>query len=198
VPFHVIIGDRQVDDAAVLSDHPAAVEEESFRFDEGVPLASWFPKEAVYPMDREFPDLRVLHDLQVNTLGLLVASKAFRAVLEAGAHGNLEFLPITIRDHRRKIASKDHFIVNVLHPVDCVDRKRSTLVMSAIDPTQAISIENPVLREDQIPADVDLFRLAVRTSVFVVRDELKARIESAGLRGMELIPIAEYDSAIHE
>jgi len=197
VPYHVILKDPRLGDAAVLSDHPDAVEEESFRFDEGVPLASWFPTEAVYPMDREFPDLRVLYDLQVNTLGLVVASKAFRAVLEAGAHGNLEFLPITIRDHRKKIASKDHCIVNVIHPVDCVDRARSTVVMGAIDPTQAMTIRKLVLQEDKIPADVDLFRLALRTGTFLVRDELEARIEAAGLKGMRFIPIDQYNSAIH-
>jgi hypothetical protein len=56
------------------------------------------------------------------------------------AVGGVEYMPISIRDRRKKLLSKDHFMVNPLWAVDCIDLGRSKVLYSKKNPTRVIEV----------------------------------------------------------
>lgn len=193
--YYVLALNLALQDAAILAKHPAEVERE---FDsvlrKGVPLKRLMPPCPGYAMSEDYPERRALQAFQTNTLGLLVVSQEAREVLESGRGANIEFLPIRIIDHRGKVASAEYSIANVLGTVDCMDRERSVFKSSHLDPNVFTSCRKLVLREENIPADVDIFRLSSEPTTFLVTHGLKERLEARGLRGMLFVPIEEYNT----
>jgi len=195
--YFALVEDQDLEDAAVLADPPASIKDENFRFTEGVPLKDWFPSDAVYPMSPEFPRARKLYALQSNALGLLVISKELKAVFDSVGCDNIEYLPISILNHRGKLASSDYSIANVLHPMDAMDRKNSIYKMNPLLPTQVNMLSKLVLLEDRIPPERHLFRLTNAPRVYLVTETLKRAVEKKKLDGMLFIPVEEFDDALH-
>ncbi|MFY0570807.1 imm11 family protein [Archangium lansingense] len=194
---YVLVEDLDIDDNAVLTDHPPEARDRMYLFQEGEPLESWFPKNAEYRMGSRYPNARGLYDLQSSTLSILVVSKALReALVEVGCR-NIEFLPIVILNHRGKVASREYSIANVLGLTDCVNRSKSAYTVDALIPTMFHGIKKLVLEEDKVPVDLHIFRLKEMPTTHIITEALKSAIEARGLRGMLFIPIDEYDSALH-
>ena len=194
---YVIVRDTRLQDSAILSDHPPELDDEAFRFDSGVPLKDWVPVNAPYPMSPQWPDRRALYDFQSNTLSLLIVSRRCRDVLESGHHANIEFLPITLLDHRGKVANSSYFIANLQGAVDCMDLERSLFSPEPLEPSTFGSCSRLVLRDDRIPEDVELFRLSNGPTTYILKQSLKERLEAAGIQGSSFIPEYEYNSAFY-
>lgn len=194
---HVIVRDSRLEDAAILSTHPPELDEQAFRFHRGVSLKNWVPAGANYPMSPRWPDNRTLYDFQNNTLKLLVISSRCKTVLEAGPHANLEFLPISIINHRGKVASSDYYIANIIGSVDCMDRERSIFEADPLKPSVIGTCSRLVLQNDKIPDDVELFRLSNAPKTYIIKPSLKERLEAEGLKGAAFIPEHDYDSALY-
>lgn len=180
------------DKAACLSDHPRSVEKAAYRFDDGEPLADWFPRQAVYPMDPDYPNARELHDLQENTLSVLIVSRPLRETMQSVGCKNVEFLPIIIKNHRGKVASDEYSIANVLSLVDCLDLKKSRYRRDALLPERIDRFDRVVLVASRIPAGLHIFRLKERPHSHFVSEEMRRAIESKRLRGMVFVPVDEY------
>lgn len=195
--FYVFALDIWKSDNALLSNHPPEVDEQPYRFWEGVPLMAWFPPNAPYVMSPRYPQARTLYDLQNNTLDLLVVSKALRLVMERFDGQHIEFLPITVRDHRDKVASTEYSIANVLGLTECVDRANSSFSIDPFIPTQMSHVDKLVLLQDALPMDRHLFRLKERPWAHLVSETLKKAIEDEGLTGMSFVPPEEFASAMY-
>ena len=195
--FYVFALDIWKSDNALLSQHPPEVDEQSHRFRDGVPLAAWFPPSAPYTMSSRYPQARTLYDLQNNTLQILVVSKALRSVMERFDGQHIEFLPITLRDHRDKVASTEYSIVNVLGLTECVDRANSSFSVDPFIPTRISHVDKLVLLQDALPTDRHLFRLKERPWAHLVSETLKKAIEDEGLTGMSFVPPEEFASAMY-
>jgi hypothetical protein len=193
----VLVQDNDLDDAAVLSTAPETIEDELFRLWEGQPLMDWFPADAVFPVSPDFPRARRLYASQANTLGLLVVSKEFRCVLEEVGCNNIEYLPISITDHRGKLASADYCIVNALDPVDAMDREHSIYENNALIPSRVSTLEKLVLREDRLEPQLHLFRLTNAPQFHIVSDALRRATEKKKLKGMLFVPTEEFDNALY-
>lgn len=97
--------------------------EGSGRFDEEYPEE---PK--VYMSDNE-PGM-VLPDLIGTTQSALIVSKRVKEIMENEEDvdmGPVEYLPIWIHNHKRRLASKDYFIINLQGSYDVVDEEASDI-----------------------------------------------------------------------
>ncbi|MFY0564524.1 imm11 family protein [Archangium lansingense] len=195
--YYVLTQDLEIEDCAVLSDPPKPIADKVYMFEKGTPLLGWFPADAQFTMDPEFPKARRLCGLQHNTLGLIVVSKEFKTALEEFGCENIEFLPISILNHRGKLASADYFIANVIGLTDCMDREKSTYKNNALIPTQISSCSKLVLREDAIPEQLHFFRLGNAPRIHVVTEKLKQELERRKLTGLLFVPVEEYNTALY-
>lgn len=179
----------------VITAHPAGMPIKNFEFSKAAPLAERFPSGASYAFSPDYPEHRAVCDLQANTLGLFVVSGRMREILAAELL--IEYLPIRLLNHRGETVSDTHSIANFLDPVDCIDRAKSTLDLSNTHAGRIDRIRSLVLDTQRIPDNRHAFRLSGSARTVVVRSEMRAKFEAAGLTGLVLAPSDQFDSALH-
>jgi hypothetical protein len=155
----------------------------------GVKVADLFP---ALTFDLEDGPGVKMGDHIPNALGLLLVSERLKAVLEARADAEIEYIPIAVRDRNKRPSRKRYFIANVLGELDCMDRGRSDLDVSDIDPDVADRIRTLVLDPAKIGVDVKLFRLKGAHHLFLVREDLCHEILDAGMTGIFFLDPDEY------
>jgi hypothetical protein len=147
----------------------------------GLPMVDQCPQDLELRMADEAPGIQI-PDAIDNALGYLLVSGRLRALLEAETEPPIEFLPFRLIDHKGRVAADDTAIGNVLLTVDCIDRNRSRGIDNPLRPHEFMRLERLELRPDAIPRDVQIFRLATRPSVILIRDDLRAAMDAAGMR----------------
>jgi hypothetical protein len=117
--------------------------------------------------------------------GILLVSNVLREVLLATAGASLQFIPVKMRDD----SGLKYFIVNVLDTVPALDLERSgydTFPGGGIE-----SIHKLVLR--RIPSNAPpIFHAAEHTTLILVNDELRRRLEKASKHPGVFIPTSKY------
>ena len=85
-----------------------------FQIKEGSPRAQGFPEDARFNMNRQAPKEVALADSLSNYENMVVVSKPLREHLEQKAPPSVEYLPVSVYNHKRRLASADYCIVNPL------------------------------------------------------------------------------------
>lgn len=163
-----------------------------WRFCEGEPLAAEFPKKAVVRFSDNFPDGRRLHDFVNNISDVLIVSKRVRRALDSIEIGNVEYLPVTILDHRGNVAAEEYFIANVLGTEPAIDMQESDLVMSSLD-DEILSIDRLVLDEGNISKGAKLFRAETLKTLFFIREDALAALKEHGVTGIKTYEADGWD-----
>jgi hypothetical protein len=109
--------------------------------------------------------------------------------------GNVEYLPVQILNHKKKLASKDYFILNPLSVVDCVDIEASEVEWDVIRTDFIESCASLVVRDSLVPADVHVFRPKHLESDILVRSELVNALTAAGLEGLLFTRAEDFQGA---
>lgn len=163
---------------------------------EGTPLQAELSGKALSAaMNPESPDDILLLDNVHNTDGILVVSGHLRAFLEARSLRDVEYLQVSIVDHKGRVASDDYWVVHPLSPVDAIDLVASDCKMSRIKKTRIQSMTQLVLRPEAVPADRELFRLQGLWGVTLVSRTLADAIAAAGFSGVEWQEVSAYPGA---
>ena len=161
-----------------------------YRLRKGIRLLPEYPADGVLDLSEEGGDMRV--DFIRNTGRVILASSRAREVLIAGGaiEAQVEYLPVTLRDKKQRNLPTQYFIVNPVVNVTCMDRKHS--VFSTYDDSdEVISIERLYLDDGQLPKDVPIFRLGEDKKFILIRQDLFAAIQGAGLTGFWALPLGE-------
>ena len=131
--------------------------DDDFELKEGIPRAKGFPDNAVMSMDPEYPKDMALADNVFNLCRLVVVSKRLKEFIESRNPKNLEYLRVGILNHKKRLASKEYFIVHPIHPQDCLDAKKSGAEWSDIIKDDIDEIKEAGNRSTQDrPRPVDL------------------------------------------
>jgi hypothetical protein len=148
---------KSVDGACVLQDLRGL--DQTFRLNNGTPLAQEFPGDVSLHMNPDFPDDLLLVDNLLNSDMIIVASARLKACIEASKVEKVEYLPVSIIDHKGRVVSSEYFIVHPVEPVECIDENLSEYRVKRSDPDSIRSFKTLVLDEARIPANRALFRL---------------------------------------
>lgn len=124
----------------------------------GEPMGPDYPAGARITLQLESPGLE-LPSLLGNAVGYLVLNTAMKAILERFTLGPIELLPFALHDHRRRLMSRDYWIVNPLGTVDCVDREASDIELFPEDPTQIVAVNRFAFSAAKLAGAPDLFRV---------------------------------------
>lgn len=163
-----------------------------FELQRGVSRAKGFPDDATFRMNRRYPKRVQVADCMVNFEKVTVASKRVCDLLASKGAENVEYLPVTILNHKGRVASSDHVIVNPLKVVDCIDRSRSNLSWNEIDSDYIDFLEALVLDPRVLdPGDV-LFRAKHLAAVVFLRKDVAEELDAQGLTGAQFIPVDEF------
>lgn len=160
---------------------------------EGVPRAASFPAGALLRMSNRHPRDIALTDNLINLGRLIVASARLKDFLQARGLKNVEYLPVSIINHKGRVASKDYFVVHPIVPQDCLDLQASGARYSHIIPSDVASVQKLVIDPARVDPDVSLFKLKSYGPPTLIRRQLAEEILQAGFRGVAFLELDEYE-----
>jgi hypothetical protein len=153
---------------------------------EGHEFGDTFPADAVMSMSPHFKKDTKLVDDVMNAGDLKVCSARVVAFLKSKKLKAVEYLPITILDHKKNVASKDYCLVNPFGLQDALDLQASEPTYNAID-NSIDSVARIVLDKKRIDPGVRIFRLAGLFRPVLVDKELAQDLTSQGFVGMSFV-----------
>lgn len=175
-------------DSCVLDRYPAHFEH-IWQATEGVLLGGRYPSRPLrFEMSRRVGGKRLLDCIE-NTLGYLIVSEIVREVLEAQATTAIEFLPIQLVNHKGRMEPRRFFITNVLGQVDCIALARSRYEESALRPGELCDLTTLALAPEQVDPERNIFRLARRPRVILIREDLASALRQSGVQGLAFLPL---------
>jgi hypothetical protein len=164
------------EELALFDNFVDGIDRYSWRVHKGVALAPDWPEDAKLFMNKENPGIK-LSSLLGNTRSMLLASKELTEILQEHCQNQeIEYLPLAIYDHRKRVRSRDYFLVNPLGSVDCLDLQASEIVWDKNDPTNVIRVNKYVLQRDKVAEAPPLFRIQHDPSEYVLRTDLAKAI----------------------
>ena len=120
--------------------------------DIGDSLTESWPPDVSLSMNPERPKDVALIDYVHNLEALLVASPRMVEFFEQQKLPDLEFLPVTILDHKGRQASSEYKIIHCCHVVDCVDQEQSEFEWDGLSEPSMV-VEKVVLKADALEGD---------------------------------------------
>jgi hypothetical protein len=143
-------------------------------------------------MDPDFKKQIKLSDNLLNPVNVIVASKRLCDFFRSKGVPNIEYLPVTIYDHKKKVASKEYSIANLVTTQDCIDTKKSEVTWNAIDSDYISSMKRLVLNEKKIAKDAMLFRAEHLKELIFVRADLAQAVTDAGFTNIKFWKLSDY------
>lgn len=180
-----VVGDRN--DGAVIDAYPVEGPE-GWRYLESHRLGPEFPNGTAMRFSPSFQDRRKVYDFVTNILDIRIISERVRRIVLELAPDDVEFLPVTLMDHQGDVASREHFIMNVLSRRDVIDLERSDVRMSALLKWEINRVRKLVLKDEINLEGSRVFRpehLRVNTMIDATLHEA---FLAAGLTGCDFFP----------
>jgi hypothetical protein len=165
--------------------------EKAFQLERGISRAENWPAEVTCEMSQEFPKDIELTD-NMHGAGFIVISQRLRDFISEYSVTGVEYLPVQILNHKKKLASKDYFILNPLTVIDCIDTEPSEVEWSVVRKDFIESCARLVIRDEAIPADVHVFRPTHLPRRIFVRSKLVKALTEAGLESLYFSPAEQY------
>ena len=174
--------DTNIPNACVLGEFKRV--DKSFQLRKGVPRAATFQEDASFTMHEDHPYDTLLTDSLNNIFMMIVASRRLKEFLEARALKQVEYLPVTILDHKGRPASRDYFIIHPVNPVDCLNIDECNARWGHIDKNSIKFVKRLVLDVSKIDPERELFRPKYYHKVILVRQDLAEAIDREGFTGI--------------
>jgi hypothetical protein len=190
MPFHVLdpLGDPNDDRLVFLDTVAKGAEGSDYSFRLGLPMKDEWPKNAKIFMSKEYKGVRLASHIG-NLGGMIVASKELREAIEKHCpRVEIEYLPFTLMDHRKRPYSDEYCVVNPLGSFDCADKKASVIVYNSNGKVSRVN--KLALDARKVAKAPQLFRVDLKPSIYVLgpalSDELRARkLTNVVLRELE-------------
>jgi len=170
---------------------PAPVED-AYELNRGISRAESWPAGVTCVMDPEFPTDIELTDNLYGT-NIIVVSERLRDALAGGnAADGVEFLPVSIVNHKGRVASNSYFVLNPPTTIECIDLKASKVKWNVLNKKLISTCERLVIDEKKVPAQVSTFRPRHLPMRILVRTEVAKSLEAAGLTGLHFGDLADF------
>jgi hypothetical protein len=158
----------------------------------GLSRAAGFPDSASFRMDADFPNDTLLTDCLKNSSGELVVSESVVAYLRKAKVDHVEFLPVTVLDHRGRPVDERYTIVHPISPVECLNLEASQPQWNRIIPGQIRRVEKFVIDPARVDPQRILFRCAAYTEPKIVHRSLADGMKEAGFVGCEFVDLEAF------
>ena len=163
---------------------------ERIKLRDGISLNGMSLSNNHFYMDDEAPGIQLV-DFVANTDRMLIVSQQAKAILQAQALANIEYVQVSIFDHKERLASSDYFIVNIIGSLDCLNQDKSLLKRGRINPESVHAVNKVVLHEEKISSEQRLFRVTLIPFITIIRDDLVAVLKKHKMKGFTLYPLNE-------
>ena len=122
-----------------------------------------------------------------------VISNRLKCFLEKNNVYDIEFLPVRIRDNKRKQLAADYYVMNPVGVIECINIESSQVKRNSID--MISSCKRLVLDEHAIPSDIQIFRPKHLSDMILIRKKLAIKILESEFTGLSFIFPLTYTGA---
>lgn len=143
-----------------------------YKMAQGYEVGAAWPSDARVYMSEEYPGFKLASFIG-NTQSQLILSAPVKAVIEQFGVPKVEYLPLAIYNHKRRLASSDYFIVNPLGTLDCLHLQKSVI---KYDGTDVIAVKRMVLDARKVATPPGLFRVKEDPYTYVFSEHLVAEL----------------------
>lgn len=177
-----LLGDANDASLCVITGFAKGIEMDAYRVKMGEAIADIWPADARIDMSRDQKGIK-LSSVLGTTRNMLIAHRTLRDLVEEHCPGvAIEYLPFALHDHRKRLYSKDYWIVNPLGTFDCLDLEKSDIVWDkSRKPPRVSLLREPVLDRRKVEKAPQLFRIQERPAQLVVGVGLAKAIHDAKL-----------------
>ncbi|MBW2661812.1 MAG: hypothetical protein JRD93_07465 [Deltaproteobacteria bacterium] len=172
----------------ILSRPPDGLGVKSYRMAKGKKIGVHYPKDAIIYMDDEHPGIKI-ESLIGNTKGYLIVSREMKECIEEHCtFCEIEYLPFTLYNHKKRVHSQDYFIINPIGTFDCLNLKASQI--EYLD-GEVVGIDNFVVDPRKLEKPPALFRIKEDPRRYVINEELAKAFEEKGFTNVLLKEIGQ-------
>lgn len=166
------MGDVQDHSLAFIDQVPDGLDGYDYKMALGEPIGDQYPDEAEIYLQPRYPGIK-LAPLIGNTIGYLIVNTAVKDVIEAHETGDIEYLPFVLFNHKKRVHSRDYWIVNPLGTYDCLNRDASDIKYVDDDPAgDVVKVRSYVFDPGKLDGVPDLFRIPEAPRHYFVSETL--------------------------
>ncbi len=151
-----------------------------------------FPEDACFHMNRRHTKSTGLADQLGNGASCTVVSKRLKEFLEPKITSPIEYLPVTIFNHKNQVASDQYFIVNPLNVIDCIKIEESEVKWNSLDPEKIMSVRKLTFDDDKIDKNVSMFRAKHLYGSIFIHEDLANEMEDQNFTGIVFDELKDY------
>jgi len=155
-----------------------------------VPIA----KDAYFEMNPQYPKDILLEDQVSNMDYMVVVSPKLTEFLIQSNLAQVEYFPVSIKNHKGVPHQEKYTIVHPTKVIDCIDKSKSDLMWNKIDPDIISGCYELVLDTDKIGEDDIIFRAKHLETFVIVREDLAEEIKELGFTGVNMKEIDEFEA----
>jgi hypothetical protein len=158
---------------------------------EGVPRAAGFPVGVTHTVSKDYPHDMLQQDVFRSPHRVFLTSTELKVFLGRQALKNVEFLPVTLLDHRSKPVG-NYFILHPIDPVDCLDVAASQAKPNPVDKDYFYEIKQIVLKPEKVNPQLEIFRIKGLFDQIIIRRDLAAAMDAQGFTGVAWTELAAF------
>jgi hypothetical protein len=149
------------------------------RIDQGESCREDFLPNSSIRMDPEWPGMQ-LAGVMGNVDSLLIIHTKFKEIIERFMKPQevIEFLPLSIINHKGRVASRDYFLVNPVGTLDCLDYKKSAV--DRMKDGRVIGVDKFVLSKKKIAWEPALFRPLEAPTEYIINGKITTAFKESG------------------
>jgi hypothetical protein len=155
---------------------------------EGDPIGDRYPANARISLRPSYPGIR-LSSLLGNCLCFLIVNTAIKDIFVAEAKAAVEALPFTLLNHKKRVHSRDYWIINPLAIVDCVDKEHSEIVYFDESKTTVVAVNKFVFDARKLEGQPPLFRVPEARTEYFITVELARALKQHDFSNMRVSEI---------
>ncbi len=149
----------------------------SWKIIKGASIEDEYPESAAVRMSDQAPG-RVLTDFIGNEELCLIVSKRIKELFESIVSCHTEYLPLSIINHKNRVASKEYFYINPIGTLDALNHDQSVIKYLDGDKDRIVRVRKFVLSQKKLSDAPDLFRIKEKPTKYVISQKLLDALRS--------------------
>jgi hypothetical protein len=179
----------------ILSSPPTDLGLSYYRMAKGDAIGDKYPDNARIYMSEKHPGIKV-PSIVGNTHNYLITSRLARDEIAAHCQGvEIEYLPVTIYNHKKRPHPGEYFIINPIGSRDCLDLGASEVeyLDEPGDPYHGavVGVDRFVLDPQKLAQAPSLFRIREDVNKYVVDERLASALLARGFKNLILNEIEQ-------
>ncbi len=167
---------------AFVREPPSGLGLYDYCMNEGERIGERYPRDARVYLDPKTPGIK-LESVLGNLLSYLMVNTQTKDLILGICTCEIEALPFTLYNHKKRVHSKDYWILNPIGTFDCVNRAASKITMEG---EQVVGVESLAFDAKKMADVPDLFRVPEKPEWFFISERLAKAIKDAALTNVIL------------